>query len=64
MLDNGTEFEEYQRLIDKNVEVFFADPYCSNQRAINENKPFARSASVYRYDKQDCEAIKAKFQRA
>ena len=25
-LDNGTEFEEYQRLIDKNVEVFFADP--------------------------------------
>ena len=26
MLDNGTEFEEYQRLIDKNVEVFFADP--------------------------------------
>lgn len=36
-LDNGTEFEEYQRLIDKNVEVFFTDPYCSNQRAINEN---------------------------
>ena len=36
-LDNGTEFEEYQRLIDKNVEVFFADPYCSNQRARNEN---------------------------
>lgn len=36
-LDNGTEFEEYQRLIDKNVAVFFADPYCSNQRARNEN---------------------------
>ena len=48
-LDNGTEFEEYQRLIDKNVEVFFANPYCSNQRARNENEPFARSASIYRY---------------
>ena len=36
----------------------------SNQRAINENEPFARSASIYRYDKQDCEAIKAKFQQA
>ena len=36
-LDNGTEFEAYQRLIDKDIEVFFADPYCSNQRARNEN---------------------------
>ena len=64
-LDNGTEFEEYQRLIDKNVEVFFAAPYCSNQRARNENEPFARSANIYRYAiNEDCEAIKAKFQRA
>ena len=36
-LDNGTEFEAYQRLIDNDIEVFFADPYCSNQRARNEN---------------------------
>lgn len=37
-LDNGKEFAEHQRLTDKlNTEVYFADPYASWQRGLNEN---------------------------
>ena len=49
-LDNGTEFEEYQRLIDKNVDIFFADPYCSNQRARNENKAYFDEVKIVIYE--------------
>lgn len=37
-LDNGKEFAEHQRLTSKlNTEVYFADPYASWQRGLNEN---------------------------
>ena len=37
-LDNGKEFAEHQRLTDKlGTEVYFADPYASWQRGLNEN---------------------------
>ena len=44
------------------LKYFLLTLVSSNQRAINENKPSAHSASVYQYDKQDCEAIKAKLE--
>ena len=37
-LDNGKEFAEYQRLTDRlGMEVYFARPYASWQRGLNEN---------------------------
>ena len=37
-LDNGKEFAEHQRLTNKlGTEVYFADPYASWQRGLNEN---------------------------
>lgn len=37
-LDNGKEFAEHQQLTDKlGTEVYFADPYASWQRGLNEN---------------------------
>lgn len=37
-LDNGKEFAEHQRLTNKlNTDVYFADPYASWQRGLNEN---------------------------
>lgn len=37
-VDNGTEFMEHERVTAvTRVPVFFADPYCSNQRGANEN---------------------------
>lgn len=37
-LDNGKEFAEHRRLTDKlGTEVYFADPYASWQRGLNEN---------------------------
>lgn len=35
--DNGKEFSEHQRLQDRGIDTYFADPYKSNQRARNEN---------------------------
>ena len=57
-------FKNINELSIKMLKSFSPILVSSNQRAINENKPFARSASVYQYDKQDCEAIMAKFQQA
>jgi IS30 family transposase len=35
--DNGKEFAAHQRLREARIDTFFADPYCSIQRARNEN---------------------------
>ena len=35
--DNGKEFSEHQRLTNQGIDTYFADAYCSNQRARNEN---------------------------
>lgn len=35
--DNGKEFAQHERLSQQNIAVYFADAYCSNQRARNEN---------------------------
>lgn len=36
--DNGSEFTDHEEITKKTgVPVFFADPYCSNQRGANEN---------------------------
>lgn len=36
--DNGSEFTDHEKITQKTgVPVFFADPYCSNQRGANEN---------------------------
>jgi len=35
--DNGKEFSQHRRLKDQGIDTYFADPYCSNQRARNEN---------------------------
>ena len=35
--DNGKEFSEHQRLTNRGIDTYFADAYCSNQRARNEN---------------------------
>lgn len=35
--DNGKEFSEHQQLYEVGIDVYFADPYHSNQRARNEN---------------------------
>jgi len=36
--DNGTEFTDHEKITGKTgIPVFFADPYCSNQRGANEN---------------------------
>jgi IS30 family transposase len=37
-VDNGVEFAKHEALARKlSIEIYFADPYCSNQRALNEN---------------------------
>ena len=37
-LDNGKEFAEHQRITDRlGTDVYFADPYASWQRGLNEN---------------------------
>lgn len=35
--DNGKEFSEHRRITDAGIDIYFADPYRSNQRARNEN---------------------------
>ncbi len=36
--DNGTEFTDHEKITgETGISVFFADPYCSNQRGANEN---------------------------